>query len=95
MEYSEDKIDEVTLALMFLSLDEDGRAWKNFDWDAMNRLCEKGFLENPRNNNKSVLLAEEGIQECERLFRKNFGKQAAQCAVQRCTAPDGSIRCFG
>ena len=44
MEYDEDKIDEVVLALLYLTSSSDKictRAWKGQDWDAMNRLHEK------------------------------------------------------
>ncbi len=43
MEIDKDKIDDAILALLYLTLDGDGRAWKGFDWSAMNRLHEKGF----------------------------------------------------
>lgn len=32
MEIDKDKIDDVILALLYLTLDQDGRAWKGFDW---------------------------------------------------------------
>ncbi|WP_456154403.1 DUF6429 family protein [Sphingobium cloacae] len=35
MEIDKDEIDDAILALLFLSLDRDGRSWKSFDWDAM------------------------------------------------------------
>ncbi len=54
-----DKIDEMVLALLYLTLHEDRRAWKSFDWDALNRLFEKGLIENPRNKNKSVVFTDE------------------------------------
>ncbi len=41
MEIDEEKIDEAVLALLCLTLHDDGRAWKSFDWDAMNRLHVK------------------------------------------------------
>ena len=45
MELDETKIDEAVLALLYLTLSpRDHRAWKSFDWDAMNRLHEKGFI---------------------------------------------------
>jgi hypothetical protein len=75
MEYDRDKVDEVVLALMYLTLHGDGRAWKGFDWDALNRLHEKGLIGNPVSKAKSVVLTEEGEQECERLFRKHFGTE--------------------
>lgn len=45
MKIDEDKIDESILALLYLTL-HDGRAWKSFDWEAMNRLHGKGYLYN-------------------------------------------------
>jgi hypothetical protein len=59
MEYDKDKVDEVTLALLYLVMhDEDeygARAWKGFDWDTMNRLHERGFIGNPVGKTKSVV----------------------------------------
>lgn len=75
MEIDQDRIDDAVLALLFLSLGRDGRAWKSFDWDAMNRLHEKGYIRNPVNKAKSVLLTNEGIARSEDLFRKMFVKQ--------------------
>ena len=74
MEYDEEKVAEVTLALLYLSLGDDGRAWKGHDWDALDRLFGKNLIADPKNKNKSVLLTEEGVRECERLFKKHFGK---------------------
>jgi hypothetical protein len=45
---------------------------KSFDWDAMNRLHEKGFISNPVGKAKSVALTEEGLAEAERLFNALF-----------------------
>jgi hypothetical protein len=67
-----EKIDEAVLALLYLTLHEGNRAWKALDWDAMNRLHEKGFISNPVGKAKSVLLTDEGLQESERLFKKLF-----------------------
>jgi len=70
----EDKIDEAVLALLFLGLHDGMRAWKGFDWDAMNRLHEKGFISNPRGKAKSVLFTEEGLTQAQRLIDKLFAK---------------------
>ncbi len=35
MELDTNKIDDAVLALLHLGLDNGGRAWKDFDWDAM------------------------------------------------------------
>jgi hypothetical protein len=75
MDIDTDKIDEAVLALLYLTLHDGSRAWKGFDWDAMNRLHEKGFISNPVGKAKSVLLTEKGLQESERLFHKLFAKR--------------------
>jgi len=72
MEIDKDKIDDAILALLYLTLDRDGRAWKGFDWSAMNRLHEKGFIGEPVNKTKSVWLTDEGIARSEQLFREMF-----------------------
>ena len=38
MEIDRDKIDEAVLALLWLTLHDVRRAWKGFDWDALERL---------------------------------------------------------
>jgi hypothetical protein len=67
-----DKIDEVVLALLFLTLHDGGRAWKGHDWDVLDRLYRKGMIDNPVGKAKSVVLTDEGLSESERLFRKLF-----------------------
>jgi hypothetical protein len=42
-----DRIDEAVLALLYLGLHGECRAWKGFDWDAMDRLYKKGLIQNP------------------------------------------------
>jgi len=72
MEYDKDKVDEMVLALLFLTLHDGARAWKGHDWDAMNRLHEKGLILDPVGKAKSVVLTENGLKLCEELFRKHF-----------------------
>jgi hypothetical protein len=38
MTLDEDRIDDAVLALLYLTLHDGDRAWKGFDWDAMDRL---------------------------------------------------------
>lgn len=74
MEYDKDKVDEMVLALLFLTMHEQGtRAWKGMDWEAMNRLHEKGYIGNPISKAKSVMLTQEGARLSEELFKKHFG----------------------
>ncbi len=72
MEIDTEKIDEAVLALLYLTLHDDVRAWKSVDWDAMNRLYAKGFIENPVGKVKSVVFTERGLRESERLFKRLF-----------------------
>ena len=74
MEPDHEKIEKAVLAMMYLTLHDGHRAWKQFDWETMNRLHEKGFIENPINKTKSVVLTEQGLKEAERLFKELFAK---------------------
>lgn len=76
MEYDKDKVDEIALALLYLTSfkDEYGtRAWKGMAWDVLDRLYEKGYIDNPKGRAKSVVLTEAGEKLSEALFFKNFG----------------------
>ena len=80
MDYDTEKIDEYTLALLYLVTHErheglGARAWKGFDWDTMNRLHDKGYISNPVGKAKSVGLSEEGFLEAKRLFERRFTKK--------------------
>ena len=79
MDYDEGKVDEMVLALLYLtSFNEHGfvRAWKGYDWDALNRLHESGLISDPKNKYKSIVLSEEGARRSEELFWKFVGKQS-------------------
>ena len=67
------KVDEVVLALLQLTLHNSCRTWKGVDWDTLDRLYEKGWIENPRSKAKSVVLTEEGLAKSARLFQQYFG----------------------
>ena len=72
MELDHAKIDRAVLALLYLGLHDGARAWKGFDWDALNRLHERGFISNPRGKAKSVVFTEEGLDEARRLLEELF-----------------------
>lgn len=76
MEIDTDKIDDAVLALLWLTLHNENRAWKGFDWDALDRLHEKDLIENPANEAKSVVLTDEGLQHAEAQFHKLFTRHA-------------------
>ena len=76
MALDNDKIDEAVLALLLLGMHDGTRAWKGFDWDAMNRLHDKGFISDPRGKAKSVVFTEEGLVEAQQLLEKLFSKES-------------------
>lgn len=74
IDYDSNLVDKAALALFYLSLDADNRAWKGMNWTVSNRLYEKGWIEDPKNKNKSLVLTEEGREKCIELFKHLFGK---------------------
>lgn len=62
-EFDDDKIDEAVLALLHLGLHDEFRAWKGFDWGALDRLREKGFISDSRSKAKSVAFTDEGLRQ--------------------------------
>ncbi len=76
-EINTDKIDEAVLALLILGLHgqhEEDRAWKSFDWGALDRLHERGLISDPVGKAKSVRFTQEGRQAAESAFAKLFKK---------------------
>ncbi len=76
MEYDEDKVDEMVLALLWLGLHDGTRVWKGLDWDAMDRLHGKGLISDPESKAKSVVLTEEGERRSRELFERHFTRKA-------------------
>ena len=69
------KIDDTVLALLWLTMCGDARAWKGHDWDTLGRLHEKGMICDPVGKAKSVALTPKGLEHCERLFREMFVRE--------------------
>jgi hypothetical protein len=72
MDYDDAKIDEVVLALLGALEFENGRVWKRFDFDVMDRLHQKGYIEDPRRKTESVYLTSEGMELAKSLAAKYF-----------------------
>ena len=70
MDLDTDKIDEAVLALLYLGLHDGARAWKGFDWEAMNRLHEQGYITDPRGKAKSVVFTDGGFERAKRLLEE-------------------------
>jgi hypothetical protein len=90
MDYDEDRVDEYTLALLYLVTHErheglGARAWKGFDWDTMNRLHEKGYLSNPVGKAKSVGMTEKGFLKAKELFERHFVGETKTVAFPKLT----------
>ena len=76
MEYDKDRVDEMVLALLYLTSSHDKygtRAWKGLDWETMDRLYEKGYISDPKEKKPSVALTEAGAKLSKELFFKHFG----------------------
>jgi Domain of unknown function (DUF6429)/Plasmid pRiA4b ORF-3-like protein len=78
-----DRIDEVVLALLYLTLHDSDRAWRGFDWDTLDRLHGKGMIRDPRNKAKSVVLTQEGLRRSKALFGAMFIKSEGKAPGQR------------
>jgi hypothetical protein len=81
MTMNTDKIDDYTLALLYLVTWErqeglGARAWKGFEWETMNRLHEKGHISDPKGKAKSVVMTEDGFKKSEELFHKFFMEES-------------------
>ena len=74
MEIDKDKIDDTVLALLWLTLHDERRAWKTIDYSVMDRMHEKGLIDDPVGKQKSVWLTEEGRERSERLFKELFNR---------------------
>jgi Domain of unknown function (DUF6429) len=77
MEINEQKVDEMSLALLYLTTFKDKfgfRAWKSHSWGVLNRLYEKGFIDDPVTKAKSVVLTDEGVKRSKLLFERHFAK---------------------
>lgn len=69
-----DRLAEAALAILSLTLHDNGRAWKGLDWELMNLLHEKGWIVDPRSKAKSVVLTEDGERLAAEFLRKYFGR---------------------
>lgn len=69
------KIDDAVLALLLLGLHDGVRAWKGFDWEAMNRLHEQGCITDPKSRSKSVVFTEEGLERAKALSEALLGNR--------------------
>ncbi|MCA9248729.1 MAG: hypothetical protein KDA42_16500 [Planctomycetales bacterium] len=78
MDYDGDKIDDVVLALLALTMHSESefgsRAWKCHAWAVLDRLHGKGFIGDPRSKAKSVIVTPEGVTRVRELFDQLFAR---------------------
>ncbi|ACA18364.1 conserved hypothetical protein [Methylobacterium sp. 4-46] len=72
MQIDEERIDEAVLGLPWLTLHDERRAWKGFDWQVLDRLHRKGLIADPVGRAKSVVLTDEGLRRSRALFHALF-----------------------
>lgn len=78
MEYDHDKVDDMVLALLYLTSSRDQfgtRAWKGLNAEALDRLHQKGLVGDPREKSPTIALTEQGAERSRELFLEHFGKQ--------------------
>ncbi len=78
MEYDQDKVDEMALALLYLTSSTDRfgtRAWKGMDMEILNHLVRKGYISDPQSKSPTLILTEEGARLSKQLFFEYFGKE--------------------
>jgi hypothetical protein len=73
-EIDADKVAEAALAILSLTIHDNGRVWKGLDWGLMDLLHEKGWIVDPRSKAKSVVLTEEGERLAREFLRKYFAR---------------------
>ncbi|HLG54941.1 MAG TPA: DUF6429 family protein [Vicinamibacterales bacterium] len=71
-EIDTEKLAEVALALLSLTLHDNGRVWKGLDWDVLDLLEEKGWIVEAQTKAKSVVLTEDGERLGREFLRKHF-----------------------
>jgi len=71
MDVDEEKVDDMVLALLYLTTFEDKpslRAWKGHNWDALDRLHRKDYISDPATKAKSVILTDAGAKRSQELI---------------------------
>ncbi len=76
MKYDQDKVDDMVLALLYLTTSSDAfatRAWKGLDLETLQRLHQKGYISDPMDKKPTLVLTEAGAQRSKELFFRYFG----------------------
>ena len=72
-----EKLAEAALAILSLTAHSDYglmRAWKGLDWDLLDIIYKKGWINDPVGKQKSVIFTDEGKNLAPKFLEKHFGK---------------------
>ena len=80
MGYDRDKVDEMVLALLYLTISDEAE-WgactsKSHDQNALDRLHARGYLSDPKSKGVSLFLSPEGLKMARELFERHFATTA-------------------
>lgn len=75
MDYDREKVDEMVLALLYLTsspVSEGARAWKGLPLEVLNNLVQKGYISDNNSKTPILTLSPEGARLSKELFFKYF-----------------------
>ena len=73
-----DYLCEAALAILGLTAFTDHgatRAWKGMDWDLLDALHERGWIADPKDKNKSVVMTPSGAQLAKAFLKHHFSRE--------------------
>ena len=72
MANSDQKVEDVVLALLGFFATKDGQTWKRYEFSVMESLHAKGLITDPRGGQESVFLTAEGLELAQNLAKQLF-----------------------
>jgi hypothetical protein len=75
MQYNQEKVDAMILALLYLTSSTDSfgtRAWKGLNSEVLDRLYHKGYISDPQSKSPTLFLSPEGAALSKKLFLETF-----------------------
>ena len=68
MHRTESKLEDLALAVMYSALHDERWVWKTIPFEITDRLHERGLIDEPRSNRKSLYLTDEGLERAKAAF---------------------------
>jgi hypothetical protein len=75
MNYNKEKVDEMVLALLYLTSSHDQygtKAWKGLHFESLDRLFKKGLISDPNSKTPTLILSKEAEKLSKELFFRYF-----------------------